>query len=91
MSANRDVLTLLHATPALRGTTKGSSPVQPIQDLVELRDVRVSIRRWRNVSSVRVIPENTPLAFDLVSDRIEFKVPRLVGHAMIEIAYASSD
>ena len=38
----RDVVHLLHATPALRGTTRGA-PVQPIQDLVTLHDIAVSV------------------------------------------------
>ena len=38
----RDVLHLLHATPALRGTIRGDN-VQPIQDLVTLSDIDVSV------------------------------------------------
>ena len=38
----RDVLHLLHATPALRGNIRGDN-VQPIQDLVTLNDIAVSV------------------------------------------------
>ena len=38
----RDVLHLLHATPVLRGSIRGDN-VQPIQDLVTLPDIEVSV------------------------------------------------
>ena len=46
----RDVLHLLHATPALRGNIRGDN-VQPIQDLVTLHDIAVSVAAEGKVRS----------------------------------------
>jgi hypothetical protein len=82
----RDVLHLLHATPALRGTTRGA-PVQPIQDLVTLHDIKVSVAAPGDVKSVRLVPSGKGLDFNQKNGRVELTVPRLTGHEMVEIAY----
>jgi hypothetical protein len=82
----RDVLHLLHATPALRGTTRGA-PVQPIQDLVTLHDIAVSVATRGDVKSVRLVPSGKGLDFNQKNGRVELTVPRLTGHEMVEIAY----
>ena len=83
---HRDILHLLHATPALRGTL-GSQPVQPIQDLITLTDIAASIETTGKVVSVRQVPEGRELAFVQDGDRVRFLVPILRGHAMVEISY----
>lgn len=82
----RDVLHLLHATPALRGTTRGA-PVQPIQELITISDIDVSLAPRTKVRSVRMVPSGEKLAFDLEGSRIRFRVPSMRGHAMVEIGY----
>jgi hypothetical protein len=77
---------LLHATPALRGTTRGA-PVQPIQDLVTLRDIEVTVEARRKAATVRVIPSGDELKFIQDGERVAFTVPSLTGHQMVEIAY----
>jgi hypothetical protein len=83
---NRDVLHLLHATPALRGNIRGDS-VQPIQDLVTLPDIAVSIAVDRKVRTATLVPDGEPLAFTQKAGRAAFTVPKLTGHQMVEIAY----
>jgi hypothetical protein len=83
---NRDVVHLMHATPALRGNLRGSQ-VQPIQDLVTLRDIAVTVRCESTVSSIRLVPEGIPLTFSNVHDQVLFVVPEVRGHRMVEIAY----
>jgi hypothetical protein len=83
---NRDVLHLLHATPALRGNIRGDS-VQPIQDLVSLPDIAVSVAVDRKVRSATLVPSGEPLAFAQKAGRVAFTVPKLIGHQMVEIAY----
>jgi hypothetical protein len=80
-----DVLHLLHATPAVRGELGGAA-LQPIQDLVTLHDIEVSIARTTPVAAVTLVPERTSLPFALTDGRLEFTVPRLHGHGMVEIA-----
>jgi hypothetical protein len=83
---NRDVVHLLHATPALRGTTRGA-PVQPIQDLVTLRDIEVSVAADGKAEAVRVVPSGQALGFVQKDGRVSFRVPELTGHQMVEIVY----
>jgi hypothetical protein len=83
---NRDVVHLLHATPALRGTARGA-PVQPIQDLITLSDIDVAVEARRKVTAVRLVPTGDALPFTQEDDRVAFTVPSLTGHQMVEIAY----
>ena len=82
----RDVLHLLHATPALRGVVRGEQ-IQPIQDLVTLRDVAVSLMTAKKPKSVRTVPDGAPLPFTTRNGRTAFTVPELRGHQVIEIGY----
>lgn len=81
----RHVLHLLHATPALRGAIGGDA-VQPIQDLVTLRDVAVSVRIEHPVRTVRLVPSGEAIAFEQVDGRVRFTVPTLRGTQIVEIA-----
>lgn len=82
----RDVVHLLHATPALRGTTRGA-PVQPIQDLITLHDISVDVAATGKVKAVRLVPSGKALAFTQQEGRVAFTVPSVTGHEMAEIAY----
>ncbi len=84
----RDVVHLLHATPALRGTYRGA-PVQPIQDLVTLGAIDVDVAATARVKSVTLVPEGQKLDFTERDGRVRFTVPSLTGHRMIEIGYQS--
>ena len=83
---HRDVVYLLHATPALRGYLWDNN-IQPIQDLVTLRDVAVSLKVDGPVDAVRLIPDQTPLPFAVADGRVSFIVPEVTGVAMVEISY----
>lgn len=83
---NRDVVYLLHATPALRGYLWDSN-IQPIQDLVTLRDIAVTLKVDGAVAAVRLIPEGDALAFTQADGRLSFTVPEVTGVAMLEVAY----
>jgi hypothetical protein len=83
---NRDIVHLLHATPALRGNLRGAN-IQPIQDIITLRDISVSLSTRSKVKAVRSVPDLRPLAFTEEAQRVSFVVPELSGHAMVEVAY----
>ncbi|MGN6100919.1 MAG: alpha-amylase family protein [Devosia sp.] len=83
---NRDVLHLLHANPVLRGLVRGDN-VQPIQDLVTLTDIDVSVEAGKPVRGVRLVPAGDNLTFTQQGGRVAFTVPELRGCAMVEIAY----
>jgi hypothetical protein len=81
-----DILHLMHATPALRGTL-GGQPIQPIQDLITLSGIEVSLAVPRPVAAVTLVPEMTALDVVQSDGRITFRVPRLRGHQMVEVTY----
>jgi hypothetical protein len=85
-SEKRDVLHLLHATPALRGNIRGDT-VQPIQDLVTLNDIAVTVAALSKVKAVTLVPSGEPLPFTQKAGRVAFTVPKLTGHQMVAIAY----
>jgi hypothetical protein len=80
----RDVLHLLYANPIRRGTLRGDA-VQPIQDIVPLRDVAVEVEA-DGLASVRLVPEGQDLPFTVEGRRARFTVPRVEGHQMVELA-----
>ena len=77
---------LLHAAPVLRGQFRGAG-VQPIQDLVPLHGVAVTLAVPREVKSVKLVPLGEALQFSQESGRIAFEVPEVIGHQMIEVQY----
>ncbi|HEY8360454.1 MAG TPA: alpha-amylase family protein [Ramlibacter sp.] len=83
---NRDIVHLLHATAALRGNLGGSA-IQPIQDLVTLKDVEVALVLQSPVREVDLVPEGEALPFEVEGDILHFVVPRLTGHQMVEVRY----
>lgn len=85
-SDKRDVLHLLYGNPALRGSIRGDN-VQPIQDLVTLQGIDVSLETARKVRSVTTVPSGQSLAFAQKGGRVSFTVPELAGHQVVEIAY----
>jgi hypothetical protein len=82
----RDVLHLLHATPVLRGSIRGDN-VQPIQDVLTLKDIAVSLEVDRRVRSIRLAPSGEALEFNTRKGRVAFTVPEIHGHQIVEIAY----
>jgi hypothetical protein len=82
----RDIVHLLHATPTLRGTTRGA-PVQPNQDLTALHDIDVTLAARSKVKSVRLVPTGKRLIYDERDGRLAFTVPTVTGHEMIEVGY----
>lgn len=83
---NRDVVHLMFAAPAQRGWLRGE-PIQPIQDLIKLNDIDVTLATSGEVSSVSVVPNGENLSFKQDGGRTSFRVPELFGHQMVEIAY----
>jgi hypothetical protein len=85
-AAKRDVLHLLYATPVLRGSIRGDN-VQPIQDLITLHDIDVSIETAGHVKSVETVPSGEVLLFAQQNGRAAFQVTELRGHQIVEISY----
>jgi hypothetical protein len=79
----RWVLHLLHYIPERRG-----QDFDVIEDVIPLHNVTVSLRVPRKVRAVRCVPEGRALSFHEKAARIEFTLPELRGHQMIEVNLA---
>ena len=79
---NRAIVHLLHYIPESK-----CDDMLVIEDVIPLHELTVSVNLEEQIKSVKCVPENTPIHFKEVDGRIEFTLPKLNGHQMIEIAY----
>lgn len=78
----RDVLHLLHYIPV-----KVSKDLYTIEDVIPLYQVPCKIRIEEKVVSVKTVPEGEGINFSQQGNLVEFTVPRIQGHRMVEISY----
>ena len=85
----RYVAHLLYA-PTRPGGSIWGKPIDIIEDLLPLRNVRVAIRVPRRIKSVRLVPDNDgrTLPFSQNGDKVAFVVPEFTAHQMVELSYA---
>jgi hypothetical protein len=76
------VVHLLHYIPERRSQT-----IDIIEDVIPLDDIDISVRVPGTVTGVVCVPEATSLTYRQVGDRVEFTLPRLVGHQMITLGF----
>jgi hypothetical protein len=79
----RLVVHLLHYVPERRGLD-----FDVVEDVVPLAEVKVSLRAPGPVREVAAVPQGVRLAFSQKAGRVDFTVPRLVGHQMAAVAFA---
>jgi hypothetical protein len=77
----RLVLHLLHYIPESRGLE-----FDTIEDVIPVYNIKCSVRNERNYSRARLVPENKALKTKRVANRMEFVVPEIKGHQMVEIS-----
>ena len=77
----RQILHLLYYVPERRGTD-----FDTIEDVVPLHDLAVSVRTEKQVTQIRLVPEEQAIPFEQQGNRVTFIVPRLNGHQMIELS-----
>jgi hypothetical protein len=79
---NRYVLHLLHYVPERRGQA-----FDVIEDVIPVYGVPVSLAAPEGVAGVRLVPDGAAIPFEQNEGRVRFTVPKVEGHAMVEIAY----
>ena len=79
---NRLVLHLLHYIPIRR-----SRQIDIIEDVIPVYDVSVSICVDNAIQSVKLAPGGENIDFRVVKGRLEFTVPAIKGHQLIELNY----
>ncbi len=76
----RWILHLLHYVPERRGEA-----FDIVEDVVPLYGVPISVKVEAPVESVRCVPQGEALTFDVAGGRLQFTLPRVMGHQMVEI------
>jgi hypothetical protein len=86
---HRYVLHLLYGTPMKRAEDAfpqwGIKQIEVIEELVPVFDVPCSIRVPERVTSVRLVPSGEPLKFTHEGDCLQFTVPKVECHQMVEL------
>ena len=77
----RQVLHLLHYIPIRR------SKIDIIEDVIPIYNVPLSICADKTIHSVRLAPSGQVIDFQSVERRVNFTVPVVNGHQMIELNY----
>ncbi len=70
------------------GTLAGKASIEVIDELLPLYDVNVSLSVQGKIESVKCVPDGDELEFSQKADYIEFVLPKLQCHQMIEIKYS---
>jgi len=78
----RWVVHLLHYIPERR-----SQDIDVIEDVIPLYEVRVSVKIPHKVEAVMRVPEQEPLLHEQKGERVEFVLPKLVGHQMVALTF----
>jgi hypothetical protein len=86
LASNRQVLHLLHYIPERRGLD-----FDIIEDVIPLYDVGVSLRVDQDVAGVTLVPQNMVVDFTVEEGRVDFTVPKIDGHQMVEIQHTTTD
>ncbi len=77
---NRLVLHLMHYVPERR-----TQKYDIVEDVIPLHDVGISLLVGTKPQRVFLVPQMEPIAFRFTSGTIQFTVPRVDGHQMVEI------
>ena len=78
----RLVVHLLHYIPERR-----SREIDIIEDVIPLHELSVSLNIDRPVKTITLVPELKTLPFRRENGRLNFVVPKLSGHQMVEVAF----
>jgi hypothetical protein len=89
---NRYVLHLLFAVPQKRGAevSRFASPdtmVEVIEDLYPLHRVKCRVRVPHPITSLRLVPDGREIPLECTGGTVEFTLPELLCHQMVEVGY----
>ena len=79
---NRAILHLLFAIPIKRG-----DDIEVIDEIFPLHNVKCTVRLDKPIKSVKLVPENQDLPFEVAENVTSFVVLQLLCHQMVELGY----
>jgi len=77
---NNDVMHILWYIPE-----KKCEQLEILEDVFPLYDLNIKLTTDKNVKSIKIVPENIKLKYIQSNDIVNFKVPKVYGHCMVEI------
>jgi hypothetical protein len=87
----RYVLHVTYGSPSLRGASASEGPnacpVEVIEDIPSIFNVRCTVRLPRPIRSARLVPENVDLPFTQYDDSVAIVIPEIHRHRMIELGW----
>ncbi|WP_024613709.1 beta-galactosidase trimerization domain-containing protein [Clostridium sp. Ade.TY] len=79
---NRYVLHLLHYVPERR-----CQRIDVIEDIIPIYNLNLNMALDKNIKSVKLVPQNENVDFNIIDGNLEFTVNKINGHQMVEISY----
>lgn len=79
---NRYVLHLLHYVPERR-----CQRIDVIEDIIPIYNLNLNMVLDKNIKSVKLVPQNENVDFNIIDGKLEFTVNKINGHQMVEISY----
>lgn len=79
---NRAVLHVLHYIPERR-----CSDIDIIEDVIPLYNLKMQIKIRKDVKGVALVPEKENIDYTYDGETLEFTIPCVSGHSMVEIQY----
>ncbi len=75
------IVHVLHYIPERRG-----EQFDIIEDVIPIFNIKVSVSYPKKAKKVLLVPEMKNLSFEIKNGRVEFTIPEVNGHQMIEIS-----
>jgi hypothetical protein len=74
----RQVLHVLNYIPEQR-----SQNIAVVEDVIPFHDLGVSLFFGREICSIKTVPDGEDLSFSVKGKRVEFVIPKVLGHQMV--------
>ncbi len=78
----RQIIHLLYYVPERR-----TSRLEVVEDVIPLYDITISLREDKKILNVKIVPDEIELPLQRKGNRVYVNVPKINGHAMLEISY----
>ncbi len=72
---------------AMKMTWGTPQPLELIEELLPLQNIRVTLKIKQTIKKVMLAPESTELEFTQTGDELSFTVSEFTGHQMVELGY----
>lgn len=79
---SRYILHLLHYVPERR-----CQRIDVIEDIIPIYNLNLNMVLDKNIKSVKLVPQNENVDFNIIDGKLEFTVNKINGHQMVEISY----